>query len=559
MASTYSNLKLQLMATGENSTTWGNVTNVNLGTAIEEAITGSVDVAFSSANVTLTLTDTNATQSARNLRLNLTGTATAGYSLIVPSIEKVYIVNNGTDGTITVKNAAGTGIAVPTGTTMWVFNDATNVKDVTTYLTTLSLGTALPVASGGTGASTFTSNYVLKGNGTSAMASSVLYDSGSALGVGTTSPSYPLDIVTSANSSSVALRTSNANAGSGAIAVYQQQTTTVTGGMQTSQTATTIGTLTAHPLLFGVNSTEYARVTSTGYFGIGTTAPVTTLDVSGTVRATGSVTPSTGAGVELIYAGGAGSIYSYNRGAATWQPLTVQGSTLTLSTSGSSALYVNASQNIGIGNTSPSTKLSVTGTFSATGTSSIGDGASAATLQINGGAGTGRSTSFLSGGVNRWDVGANSTAESGTNAGSNFVVNRYSDAGTYLNSPIFVDRSTGITTFSTNPVVGSNALGYLDIPFNTQSGSYTLVIGDRGLSVKGASGVTVPQSVFSAGNVVSVTNTSGGSITITQGSGVTMYLAGTATTGNRTLAANGLATILCTAANTFIITGAGLT
>ena len=107
--------------------------------------------------------------------------------------------------------------------------------------------------------------------------------------------------------------------------------------------------------------------------------------------------------------------------------------------------------------------------------------------------------------------------------------------------------------------MGSNALGYLDIPFNTQSGSYTLVIGDRGLSVKGASGVTVPQSVFSAGNVVSVTNTSGGSITITQGSGVTMYLAGTATTGNRTLAANGLATILCTAANTFIITGAGLT
>jgi hypothetical protein len=138
MASTYSNLKIQLMATGENSTTWGNVTNINLGTALEEAIAGSADVAFSSANVTLTLTDTNATQTARNMRLNLTGTATAGYNLIVPAIEKPYIINNGTDGTITVKNATGTGVAVPTGTTMWVYNDGTNVSNVVSYLTSLT-------------------------------------------------------------------------------------------------------------------------------------------------------------------------------------------------------------------------------------------------------------------------------------------------------------------------------------------------------------------------------------------------------------------------------------
>jgi len=85
MASTYSNLKIQLMGTGDNTTTWGNVTNVNLGTALEEAITGSADVAFSSADVTLTLTDVNTTQSARNLRLNLTGTATAGFNLILGS------------------------------------------------------------------------------------------------------------------------------------------------------------------------------------------------------------------------------------------------------------------------------------------------------------------------------------------------------------------------------------------------------------------------------------------------------------------------------------------
>lgn len=139
MPSTYSPLKIQLMATGENNTTWGDVTNQNLGGAMEEAIVGSADVAFSNASVTLTLTDTNASQSARNVRLNLTGTATSGYNLVVPAIEKPYIINNGTDGTITVKNSTGTGIAVPAGKTMWVYNNGTNVVDVVTHLTSLTV------------------------------------------------------------------------------------------------------------------------------------------------------------------------------------------------------------------------------------------------------------------------------------------------------------------------------------------------------------------------------------------------------------------------------------
>jgi len=151
MASTYSSLKIQLMGTGENSGTWGTITNTNLGTAIEEAITGSANVAFSSANVTLTLTDNNSSQTARNLRLNLTGTTGGARDLIVPAIEKVYIVNNGCADTITVKNATGTGIAVPAGKTMWVFNNGTNVVDAVNHLTSLTLGTPLPIAQGGTG------------------------------------------------------------------------------------------------------------------------------------------------------------------------------------------------------------------------------------------------------------------------------------------------------------------------------------------------------------------------------------------------------------------------
>lgn len=155
MSSTYSNLKLQLMATGENLATWGNVTNVNLGTAIEEAIVGSADVTFASGNVTLSWSNVNTTQTARNLRLNLIGT-TGGSTrdLIVPSIEKTYIVNNTCADPVRVKTAAGTGITVPAGRTMWVYNDGTNVVDATTHLSSLTIASPLPLTSGGVGSNT---------------------------------------------------------------------------------------------------------------------------------------------------------------------------------------------------------------------------------------------------------------------------------------------------------------------------------------------------------------------------------------------------------------------
>ena len=159
MASTYSTLKIELIGTGEQSGTWGTTTNTNLGTAIEEAIVGSADVAFSSADVTLTLTDTNATQAARNIRLNLTGTSGGARNLILGSgcqIEKPYLINNGLADTVTVKNTTGTGIAVPAGKTMWVYNNGTNVVDAVTHLSSLTLGTALPIASGGTGTTSTT-------------------------------------------------------------------------------------------------------------------------------------------------------------------------------------------------------------------------------------------------------------------------------------------------------------------------------------------------------------------------------------------------------------------
>jgi hypothetical protein len=199
MASSYSSLKIELIATGEQSGAWGTTTNNNLGdAALGEAITGSADVVFSSADVTITLTDSNASQAARNLRLNLIGTSGGARQLILGSgcqIEKLYLINNGLADAVTVKNTSGTGIAVPAGKSMFVFNTGANVVDAVTHATSLTLGSALPIASGGTGststtfvnaatnvtgtlpvanggtgAATLTANNVILGNGTSAVA-----------------------------------------------------------------------------------------------------------------------------------------------------------------------------------------------------------------------------------------------------------------------------------------------------------------------------------------------------------------------------------------------------
>jgi len=115
---------------------------------------------------------------------------------------------------------------------------------------------------------------------------------------------------------------------------------------------------------------------------------------------------------------------------------------------------------------------------------------------------------------------------------------------------------TTITGTTLNDTKGEIRL----IPFNTQSGSYTLLVTDHGKSIITSSGVTVPSGVFTQGqNITIYNNSTSSSLTITQGSGVTMYQVGTTTTGNRTLANQGVATIICVGTNTFVITGGGVT
>jgi hypothetical protein len=278
MASTYSNIKIQLMATGENTTTWGGVTNTNLGTAIEEAIVGSADVTFASANVTLTLSNTNASQIARNLRLRCTGT-TGGSTrdLVVPSIEKPYIVQNDCADSILVKTSTGNGITVPAGKTVWVYSNSTDVVDVTTHLTSLTLATALPVLSGGTGSNTASGARANLGLGTMSTqnANTVAITGGSITGItdlaiadGGTGASTAGDARTNLGLGSLAVLSSvnNANWSGTALAVAN-------GGTGATDAAAARSNLGA------------GTVTSVG--GTGTVSGIT---LTGTVTSSGSLT-----------------------------------------------------------------------------------------------------------------------------------------------------------------------------------------------------------------------------------------------------------------------------
>jgi hypothetical protein len=133
MPSTYSsNLRLELIGTGEQAGTWGTTTNTNLGTLIEQAIAGYSTVTILDTNYTLTNLN-GAADEARSMALNITSsvTLTATRNVICPNVSKLYVVRNATTGgqSIILKTSAGTGITVANGTTAIVLCNGTDVID----------------------------------------------------------------------------------------------------------------------------------------------------------------------------------------------------------------------------------------------------------------------------------------------------------------------------------------------------------------------------------------------------------------------------------------------
>lgn len=160
--STYSpSLRIELISTGDQAGTWGVTTNSNLGTLIESAVAGYTSVSITSANQALTALNGVADES-RNQTIALTTTTTANFNVYAPPAEKTYIIYNASLYTATIYNstvlgnttAAGTGVAVPAGKTMTIWSDGTNFKVQNDHLTSVTLGTDLAIADGGTGAST---------------------------------------------------------------------------------------------------------------------------------------------------------------------------------------------------------------------------------------------------------------------------------------------------------------------------------------------------------------------------------------------------------------------
>jgi hypothetical protein len=183
MASSYStDLKLELMVTGEQAGLWGDITNTNLN-ILQQAIAGYESVALN-ATTGATLAFSNGILSnGKNAVLNLTGTLTSSVNVIVPDAgsgtapEKLYTVKNSTSGAfaVTFKTTSGTGAtfaAADKGVKL-LYSDGTNITDVNSQLKTISLFT-LPTADG-------TSGQVIQTNGSAQLSFVTPFSTGKAI------------------------------------------------------------------------------------------------------------------------------------------------------------------------------------------------------------------------------------------------------------------------------------------------------------------------------------------------------------------------------------------
>lgn len=294
MPSTYSPaLRLELIGNGEQAANWGNTTNTNLGTLLEQAITGVANITMA-GNTTLTVGNGVADQ-ARNAVIILGGTLASPADLIVPSVNKVYLVRNATANgqTVTIKTAAGTGVALLNGYTQLMYCDGTNViaasqslnpavpPGTVSSVTLATTGTGLTV-NGGSSANITTS-------GTFTLAGTLDVDNG---GTGlSTLPSvgrFPISNGTSYASGTVA--SGNAisavyNAGTNNIVINNDGVTSLTAG--------------SGILLSG--STGNITITSTGSgstgvssFSAGSTGFSPSVAATGNVTLTGYLLPGSG-------------------------------------------------------------------------------------------------------------------------------------------------------------------------------------------------------------------------------------------------------------------------
>lgn len=296
-----------------------------------------------------------------------------------------------------------------------------------------------------------------------------------------------------------------------------------------------IGPSTAHSLAFLTTNVERMRITAAGAVGIGA-PPGTFVDIA-----------VSGGMLRMGGASGNNLIQAYN-----------SGSTLGLWAGGSSQVYSNSTLAFLVGaTTSTASPTGGNTAFVIQSTGAVTFGAFLTTMVASESLRIANDSGFLS------FFNAANTVRNGYiqfNTSANSVITCETQSLVIGSTPGSVVLSTGgnVRLTVNNAGVISDAvaeLGWKDLPQNAPGGAYTLVIGDRGRHVYTANGVTVPSGVFSAGNIVSIVNGSGVALTVTQGAGVTLHQGGTTATGNRSLLPWGIASVLCTGANVFVING----
>lgn len=151
MAITYSpNLRLTLIGTGDQAGTWGNTTNTNIGTLIEQSIAGYVSQTVSdSAGSPTSLTISDGTSSvARNMVLVLQGALTGNRDVILPTNQKLYFITNNTTGgyTVTVKCAGQTGVALPPGAKAILVCNGVDIVEAANYFSGLVFPSSATIA-----------------------------------------------------------------------------------------------------------------------------------------------------------------------------------------------------------------------------------------------------------------------------------------------------------------------------------------------------------------------------------------------------------------------------
>jgi hypothetical protein len=339
MASTYStNLALELIGTGDQSGTWGTTTNTNLGTLIEQAISGYVTQAITDGADTVITIPNGATGVARNMYIECTGALTANRNLLVPTNKKLYFIYNNTTGgyNVTVKVSGQTGVSVPNGAKIVLVSNGTDIVSAQSYLASLSLGSQLTVANGGTGVNTFTTAYGVLCAGTTATGSvQTLNSLGTSGQVLTSNGAAALPTwQTPSAGSSISNGTSNVTVASanGSVTVATNGTTALT--INTSQNATFAGSATATALIpsgssaptngvflpasnqvaVSCNSAEQARFTTGKTLLIGTTATdgygITLCGADGVRQYWNSLVSSTGNYKHLVFNNGNGEVGS---------------------------------------------------------------------------------------------------------------------------------------------------------------------------------------------------------------------------------------------------------